>query len=224
MPEADALGIGQSPDEIELIDVNGDGKADYVWTRKLDGRVKVWYNEYPDKPTWREGGEVAEGVGTSGANIRYGKLQSTGRADYIAVDPESGAIAAWLNGCSSPEPTKKKHRVYVLDSKTDDADHMWLFVERPLEGPTPAHWCNLRAKYHRGRAYDENDPKDARYPSEATDLDTLHGKDCYYVGSPYQIGRFVCDGVAGLQCYKYEDQTREDCGPWSYTHALYCDW
>ena len=103
MSDADASGIGQSPDEIDLIDINGDGKADYVWTRKLDGRVNVWYNEYPKKPTWREGGEIAEGVDTSGANIRYATLTSSGRADYVAIDPKEGSIAAWLNGCDNPQ-------------------------------------------------------------------------------------------------------------------------
>ncbi|KAL2212798.1 hypothetical protein CC79DRAFT_1267941 [Sarocladium strictum] len=99
---AEAEGITQSPDEIQLIDINGDGKADYVWTRKFDGRTRVWFNNYPNSPRWREDGEIAGGVGTAGSNIRWGKLTSTGRADYIAIDPYNGAIAPWLNGCSSP--------------------------------------------------------------------------------------------------------------------------
>jgi hypothetical protein len=99
LPEAEAEGISQSPDEIQLVDINGDGKADYVWTRKLDGRTLVWYNNYPNSPRWREGGNIAGGVGTAGSNIRWGKLTSTGRADYLAVEPYTGAVAAWLNGC-----------------------------------------------------------------------------------------------------------------------------
>ncbi|CAG9998460.1 unnamed protein product [Clonostachys byssicola] len=77
--------------------------VDYVWTRKLDGRVRVWFNDYPKKPTWREGGGIAEGVGTSGANIKYAKLTTSGRADYVAINPEQGSIAAWLNGCANPD-------------------------------------------------------------------------------------------------------------------------
>lgn len=63
----------------------------------------MWYNQYPKKPTWLEGGEIAGGVGTSGANVKYGVLTSSGRADYIVVDPKEGSIAPWLNGCANPE-------------------------------------------------------------------------------------------------------------------------
>jgi hypothetical protein len=97
--QLDAEGIDESPDEIQFVDINGDGKADYVWTRKLDGRTRVWYNNYPDSQKWIYGGEIASGVGTAGSNIRWGKLTSTGRADYLAVEPFTGAVAAFLNGC-----------------------------------------------------------------------------------------------------------------------------
>lgn len=101
MPEADASGIGQRPEEISFQDINGDGRADYVWTSALDGHVRVWFNDYPNLPTWLEQGEIAGGVGTSGACVRWAVLQDTGRASYVAVDPGTGAIAAWLNGCDS---------------------------------------------------------------------------------------------------------------------------
>ncbi|EGX89576.1 lipolytic protein G-D-S-L family [Cordyceps militaris CM01] len=129
LPEADALGIGQRPEEISFHDINGqvsspplptafafhplteifffcsDGKADYVWTRPLDGQVEVWLNMYPQQPAWRHVGVVKDGVGTSGANVRFAALTGTrkhrgsGRADYVVADPSSGAFAAWLNGC-----------------------------------------------------------------------------------------------------------------------------
>ncbi|TLD05009.1 uncharacterized protein PgNI_09260 [Pyricularia grisea] len=108
LPEADASGIGQRPKEIELVDVNGDGKADYVWTSALDGRVKVWFNDYPNQPTWLAQGEIAGGVGTSGANVRWADLQGTGRASYIAVDPNTGGLAAWLNGCDDMGPKRSR--------------------------------------------------------------------------------------------------------------------
>ncbi|KAK7978041.1 hypothetical protein PG988_005531 [Apiospora saccharicola] len=44
-------------------------------------------------------GEIAGGVGTAGSNIRWADLQGTGRASYVAVDPGTGAIPGWLNGC-----------------------------------------------------------------------------------------------------------------------------
>ncbi|XWX00175.1 hypothetical protein V2A60_008195 [Cordyceps javanica] len=105
LPRADASGIGQRPEEIGFYDINGDGKADYVWTRPLDGRVEVWLNMYPQLPAWEHIGVVRDGAGTSGANIRFAQLTGTrqrpgsGRADYVAADPSSGAVAAWLSGC-----------------------------------------------------------------------------------------------------------------------------
>ncbi|KAM0426176.1 hypothetical protein ACHAPT_008521 [Fusarium lateritium] len=103
LPDADASGIGQRPEEIELIDINGDGKADYVWKKPIDGSVRVWINEYPNLPAWRDIGIIAEGVGTSGNNIRWATLQEGGRPDYIIVDPKTGALGAWLNGCEKDD-------------------------------------------------------------------------------------------------------------------------
>ncbi|KAH7313967.1 hypothetical protein B0I35DRAFT_452195 [Stachybotrys elegans] len=76
LSEANASGIGQSPDEIDFVNINGNGKADYL-------------------PAWRDGGEIAGGVGTSGANVKYGALTTSGRADYVAIDTNDGSIAAW---------------------------------------------------------------------------------------------------------------------------------
>ncbi|KAK7422803.1 hypothetical protein QQX98_001364 [Neonectria punicea] len=103
MKGADAVGIGQRPEEIEFYDINGDGKADYVWTSPLDGRVRVWLNHYPNDPPWRAAGEIAGGVGTSGLNVRFATLQKTGRASYVAINrtPEPwqhGSTAATASG------------------------------------------------------------------------------------------------------------------------------
>ncbi|OAA72425.1 lipolytic protein G-D-S-L family [Cordyceps fumosorosea ARSEF 2679] len=131
LPQADAAGIGQRPKETSFHDINGyvfsfpsqrsspattphpalthipgsDGRADYVWTRPLNGRVEVWLNMYPQQPAWRHVGVVNNCVGTSGANTRLATLPGTrrrpgsGRADFVAVGPNTGALAAWLNGC-----------------------------------------------------------------------------------------------------------------------------
>jgi hypothetical protein len=113
MPEADASGIGQRPEEISFHDINGDGKADYIWTRAVDGAAFLWTNNYPNKPTWVARGEIAGGVGTSGQNIRYATMQNTGRASYMAVDPNTGAVAAWLNGCNRWGLPRRKKLVYI---------------------------------------------------------------------------------------------------------------
>ncbi|KAH8894324.1 integrin alpha N-terminal domain-containing protein [Thozetella sp. PMI_491] len=113
MPGADASGIGQRPEEITFADINGDGKADYIWTSVIDGSVNVWLNNYPNTPTWLAQGKVHNGIApSSGANVRYANIGRTGRADYVVADAHSASIAVWLNGCSSPgdpKPAKTPH-------------------------------------------------------------------------------------------------------------------
>jgi hypothetical protein len=223
MPDADASGINQSPDEIDFIDMNGDGKADYVWTRRLDGRVKVWYNDYPKKPTWREAGEIAGGVGTSGANVRYAKLQSTGRYDYVAVDPGTGAIGAWLNGCGDPDTSKKKHRITVVRD-VDDRNGRWNVLEKPVDEDWPSNYC-FRSEDSRGTQGLNSEPKDADFPFALVTIKRLYDHTCFYLGGAYRVGQLVCDGVSGIRCY--EDKRhgkRQKCRTGSYTHALYCEW
>jgi hypothetical protein len=93
--------------------LKSDGKADYIWTSALDGSVRAWYNNYPNQPTWLEQGKIADGVGISGNCIRYARITRLSKTSYVAVDPNTGAIAAWLNGCDpsqyGSEPTLAPH-------------------------------------------------------------------------------------------------------------------
>lgn len=75
-----------------------------MWLNPLDGSSKVWFNNYPNKPTWLEQPEIAGGVGISGSSVRWAYLQDTGRASYVAMDPDTGALSAWLNGCPDRGP------------------------------------------------------------------------------------------------------------------------
>lgn len=120
MADADAEGIGRAPEEISFHDVDGDGKADYIWTSAIDGSASVWLNNYPDTPTWLARGEIRPGVGESGQWTHWAMLQDTGRASYVATNPSTGAIAAWLNGCGDrgppPAPTCANPPVRAGDS------------------------------------------------------------------------------------------------------------
>jgi hypothetical protein len=75
-----------------------------VWTRSIDGVAQVWFNQYSqasDRRGWREGGVFASGVGANGDNVRYAIMDKTNRASYIVLDPATGALGAWLNGCDN---------------------------------------------------------------------------------------------------------------------------
>ena len=99
-----AAGVGANRQDIRFADINGDGKADYVWVHPADGSVEVWINQISTNPAyWYQlPGTVAGGVGFSGRCIEFAYLDHTGRADYIPVVPSSGAITAYVNGCNDP--------------------------------------------------------------------------------------------------------------------------
>ena len=52
LPAAAASGIGQMSGDISFHDVNGDNKADYIFTSHFDGSAQVWLNSYPNLPAW----------------------------------------------------------------------------------------------------------------------------------------------------------------------------
>lgn len=79
--------------------LSSDGKADYVWTRARDGAVFAWLNNYPNQPPWLEFGQIADGVGTTGSNVKWAELTRSGYPDYVAFNPADGSFAAWLNLC-----------------------------------------------------------------------------------------------------------------------------
>lgn len=121
-------------DGVRFADIDGDGLDDYVWLDAATGAATVFLNKGPNiddslgwlweplnngapiaagaAPAWRAQGEVAGGVGTAGTHVRWAQLQATGRAAYVAADPGTGAVAAWLNGCDAlgdarPRPPPK---------------------------------------------------------------------------------------------------------------------
>jgi FG-GAP-like repeat len=209
MPEADASGIGQRPEEISFHDINGDGKADYIWTKSIDGSAYVWINNYPNKPTWLEKGQIAGGVGTSGQNIRYAKLQGTGRASYTAVDPNTGAIAAWLNGCNDLGGFKSRKFVFIslFDvipfgvpfNSTTFAASAWQVFQSTSDQPIKLCATNpvFTAKVE----------SPGPFPLGLGPF-TVHGiKGCVYIGPRDQPGVLACPGRK-FTCVKAVDFER----------------
>ncbi|KAH6991147.1 hypothetical protein BKA56DRAFT_667650 [Ilyonectria sp. MPI-CAGE-AT-0026] len=191
MEDAEAKnGIQRRSEEILFHDINGDGKADYLWVNPANGIVRAWINNYPKSPAWIDSGEYAGSVGTAGNNIRFAKLQATGRASLIVVDRSSNAIAAWLNGCDDLDLPDTTHRIVITHVSTKISDKMWGVTEHPVEETQPKDYCDLTGKYSRGEKTSPNDPEDTKYPSELMGINELYGHKCAYSGSPYTIGRF----------------------------------
>jgi FG-GAP-like repeat len=103
-----ATGIGGLRAEIRFADLNGDGRADYLWVHS-DGSVTAYLNggQIAGSPTpanvvWLPQGVIATGIGKNGAGTRFADLAGVGRSDYIWVD-DNGALTGYLN-LGSPVP------------------------------------------------------------------------------------------------------------------------
>lgn len=102
-----ATGVGGKRENTYFADIDGDGRADYLYVSHVDGSVKEWYNAGgPDNgphaanvvwiPNTRP---IASGVGTDGKGVQFADLNGDGRAEYLDVNPDTSAVNAWLNVC-----------------------------------------------------------------------------------------------------------------------------
>ena len=93
--------------------VNGACLASRDTFRQTCLGLPIWHNPAPDNGliasgvakggdakyvmNWLPQGRVALGIGKNGSNVRFADLNSDGRADYLWVDDEDGAVIAYLN-------------------------------------------------------------------------------------------------------------------------------
>ena len=100
------LGIvasGFSSRSVIFADVNCDGRADYLLVNDTTGAVTAYYNlGVSSFPAWGAPIQIALGVGTPGSWITFADIDGDGCADYLTVDPATGAINAWLNTGNFP--------------------------------------------------------------------------------------------------------------------------
>jgi hypothetical protein len=217
-PQMDGEGIDQRPEEITFADINGyacchpifgailltscvfsDGKADYVWTRAHDGAAYVWFNNYPNSPSWLPGGEIAGGVGVSGHTIKYATLQDTGRASYVAVNPVNGAIAAWLNGCQNLGPATNSNLVYImLQSELQDITTKYTYK---VFAATTATFeiCNANPV----KSVDASSNQSIDNPTLPTSIGAFNAHSltgCTYSGPNDAAGTLTCDGGRTVAC------------------------
>ena len=97
-----ATGVGGRRDQIHFADIDGDGRAEYLWVHD-DGSVSAWQNIANRKggllaasPIWNPVGKIAAGIGKDGAGVRFADLNGDGRAEYIWIS-DYGPILAYVN-------------------------------------------------------------------------------------------------------------------------------
>ena len=88
---------------VDLADIDGDGKDDYLAVDPATGNVHGWLNNgaHQSGDHWIDRGVIASGTGTGvgmGAReVRFADIDGDGRDDYLAVDPATGNVHGWLN-------------------------------------------------------------------------------------------------------------------------------
>ncbi|MFC5724596.1 FG-GAP-like repeat-containing protein [Streptomyces gamaensis] len=78
------------------VDINGDGKADYLVVEG-DGSVRAVVNNGGDgHGGWTNYGRIASGRGVGAARVRLADIDGDGKADYLMLG-ENGSVRAFVN-------------------------------------------------------------------------------------------------------------------------------
>jgi hypothetical protein len=97
-----ATGVGAARQEVQFADLNGDGRAEYLWVH-MNGSVEAWLNlggpnDGPNAAQvgWLYQGLIADGIGAPGSSVVFADLNGDGRAEYLSIDA-NGGVTCYLN-------------------------------------------------------------------------------------------------------------------------------
>ncbi|CAM1501517.1 Fc.00g035010.m01.CDS01 [Cosmosporella sp. VM-42] len=93
-----AGGVGARYDNLQMVDLDGDGRDDFCIVDKTTGAVTAWLNTgAASVPDYHKLGVIATGASASkGDTIRLGDLTGEGRADYMVIS-SGGKVTALVN-------------------------------------------------------------------------------------------------------------------------------
>jgi hypothetical protein len=93
-----ASGIGKDSAGVRFADLNGDGRAEYLYVNK-DGSVEAYLNlgskeqgANAGKVSWAAQGTIAAGVGMGRENVVFADVNGDGRADYVTISRKDGSV------------------------------------------------------------------------------------------------------------------------------------
>ncbi|KAL4941314.1 SGNH hydrolase-type esterase domain-containing protein, partial [Aspergillus oleicola] len=125
-----ADGINRDAAYVRLHDMDGDGKADYVWLEPESGQIRCWINNLPEpwSPAGGNGDIIGSGAGRE-ESVFLADMNGDGLDDYMVINPTNGAVKIWWN--------------YGSDSSWVNG---WKFVEggEIASGVRHANWDTLR--------------------------------------------------------------------------------
>lgn len=151
--------------------------------------------------------------------MRFATLQPRGRADRLAVDRQTGALGAWLNGCDNPSDAAREHQIFIVKEYREQKAYWTVYDTLNI--------CK------RGPLYSQNvldeDTIDAKFPSRLYGWQHFMGprtqKMCRYEGSNDEVGMVTCEDTTGIRCWKDPAFGREAyCKDRSYEFVAICDW
>ncbi|MBM7814572.1 GDSL-type esterase/lipase family protein [Saccharothrix algeriensis] len=100
------IASGAGAGELVFADMDCDPRDDYLKVDRRSGSVDAWLNTGGDSgstPGWAPRGRVASGVPEAILNrIEFADLNGDGRDDYLLVNPDDGAVRAYLNNGGDP--------------------------------------------------------------------------------------------------------------------------
>ncbi|MCJ1470335.1 hypothetical protein MMC07_008980 [Pseudocyphellaria aurata] len=135
-----ALGVGAVRNDVQIVDIDGDGQADYVWVHPEDGSVSVWINQAEDKDgRWVQyKSKIAWGLGDAGANIKLVHIDANEWADYVIISPSTGEISLWISDCANLSPLPSTTPSKSLPSPSSST-HLDVVPETPRSSTLHAH-------------------------------------------------------------------------------------
>lgn len=149
--ETVATGVGEPGSKIRFVQLNNDGKAEYV-VQYDGGAAKAYLNtgDIPGSPNivnWIDIGVVAAGVSEPGP-VFYADIDGDGKDDYL-VRYSDGSINAWVNIC---------------EWKVGPGG---IFTPGPGDGNGDEGWRNVRCSD--GSIEDQNAPRAKRWSDAQAD-------------------------------------------------------
>lgn len=151
--------------------------------------------------------------------MRFATLQVRGWPDYLAVDRQTGALGAWLNGCDDLGSSPRENQLFIVKNSygaSGDGVPLWEVYDTS----DPCKKGQVGAQ-----PIKEEDPLDAKFPSRLYKFERKPGKTCEYHGTNDAPGKMSCDGITGIRCYKDPAYgKRFACKDGYYEYRLMCDW